>query len=128
LDLAGPDGSAMRYVSLLSRDPDGKIRFAWDGVKSYAIENDTPVIILKMARVLKDRFGFQTRRPVSGAEETVISCTKEDVELLLGYDGSTGTYVDGRNRKGELRIEDFPGFLEGILDEPVFEGYIRALP
>jgi hypothetical protein len=118
----------MGYVNLLSRDPDGKIRFAWDTVKNYSIENDTPVIILKMARILKDRFGFETRRPVSGTDETVISCTKEDVELLLGYDSSTGTYVEGRNRRGELRIGDFPGFLEGILDEPVFEGYIRALP
>lgn len=114
----------MNYVDLLSKEADGRFRVLGSS-EHYEIEKDTPVLILKMAKVLHDRFGFNTKKPVSGLDETVIECTKGEMDLLLGWDGSTGISIWGKHRKGKSRIADCCASLDGIFDDPVFKGYVR---
>ena len=86
----------MDYVDLLTKDSDGRFRVLGNRSKCYEVEKDTPVLILKLAKVLSDRLGFETKKPISGLEETVIECTKGDMKLLLAWDSETGLAVKGR--------------------------------
>jgi hypothetical protein len=117
----------MEYVDLLEQDAHGLIRIAARPMKRYEIKQETPVIILIMAGILKEKFAFSTQKPVSAMDEMVIACVRGELELLLGWDGGTGIFVRGRNRSGDTRAEEFSFCLSGLLDEQVFEGYIQPV-
>jgi hypothetical protein len=59
-------------------------------------------------------------------DETVLACTRDDVEILLGWGSSTGFYVTGKAKRGYTDVEDLAVYLDGIFDEPIFQGYIRC--
>ena len=117
----------MGHVELLEKTPDGKFRVVASIREWYQIENETPVIILKIAKILQDRFNFTSKKPISGMDETVVVCTRDDVEILLGWDSSTGFYVTGKDKWGHTHVEDLAVYLDGIFDEPIFQGYVRRV-
>lgn len=117
----------MDYVDLLSKDTNGRLQVLGDSSKCYEIEKDTPVLILKLAKLLHDHFGFNTKKPVSGLDETVIVCTKGDMQLLLAWDNESGLCVKGRTEGGAECAKELSACLEDLFDHEVFEGYIRLV-
>jgi hypothetical protein len=117
----------MDYVDLLNKDADGRFRLLGSSGESYEVEKDTPVLILKMAKVLHDRCGFNTKKPISGLDESVIECTKGDMQLLLAWDSESGLCVKGRGKESAGRPRELSACLEGLFDHEVFEGYIRLV-
>jgi hypothetical protein len=116
----------MGHVKLLERDADGLVRVVTSRQQGYQIKQETPVIILKLAKILQERYGFVSKKPVATLNETVIVCTKEDWELVLGWDNGEGTYVLGRHRKGEADSAKLGAFLEGIFNDPVLADYVKV--
>jgi hypothetical protein len=117
----------MDYVDLLNKEADGRFRVLGSSGGSYEVVKDTPVLILKLAKTLHDRFGFNTKKPVSGLEESVVECTKGDMRFLLAWDSESGLCVKGRKEGGVGCTKELSACLEGVFDHDVFEGYIRLV-
>jgi hypothetical protein len=119
----------MEYVDLVRRDTtDGRLRVMGDSGRRYEIINDTPVIILKIAKILCDNFGFKSKKPVSGMDGSVVVCTKGDTIVLLGWQSGSGIYMKGKSEKGvKAERELFPCF-HGILGHKILDGYICKSP
>jgi len=115
----------MDDVDLLSKDVDGRFRVLGNRSKCYEVEKGTPVLILKLAKVLHDLFGFNTKKPMSGLDETVIECAKGDMKLLLAWDSESGLSVKGRRERDAGCPKELSACLEGLFDHEVFKGYIR---
>ena len=60
----------MGHVELLEKATDGRFRVVTSIHKWYQIENETPVIILKITKILQDSFNFSSKKPISGMDET----------------------------------------------------------
>lgn len=117
----------MDYVDLLSKDADSRFRVLGNRSKCYEVEKDTPVLILKLAKILHDRLGFNTKKPISGLDETIIECTKGDMKILLAWDSETGLSVKGRRKRDAGCPKELLAGFEGLFDHEVFKGYIRLV-
>jgi hypothetical protein len=117
----------MDYVDLLSKDVDGRFWVLGNRSKCYEVKKDTPVLILKMAKVLHDRLGFNTTEPISGIDETIIECTKGDMKILLAWDSETGLSVKRGKERDPGCPKELSAGLEGLFDHEVFKGYIRLV-
>ncbi len=116
----------MAYLELLKKDMDGKFVIVDSIRKYFEIENDSVVIIFKIAKVLEDKFGFAKRSPVVGSDETIIECTKDNMKLLICWDNSLGFYIMVKSKGDKKHIEDAARYMDKVLDDPIFDGYIRV--